>query len=170
MKQRPAIFFDRDGVLNKDIGYAYLPDHITWVDGAMDAIKHANEQGYLVFVVTNQSGVARGLYTEKDVLNLHAWMRKECLSHGAVIHDMVFCPHHPTQGQGEHKKQCKCRKPAPGMLLGLARAHAIDMTHSHMIGDNQSDMDAAQAAGVRGHLFCGGNLADFIKRIMISRV
>ncbi len=166
MKPQPAIFFDRDGVLNTDIGYAYLPEHITWVDGALDAIKLANKNGYLVFVATNQSGVARGMYTESDVQRLHAWMQKECLAHGAVIHSFAFCPHHATEGQGVYKVECNCRKPAPGMLLSLAKANEIDMSRSMMIGDKDSDMQAAKAAGIAGHLFKGGNLLQFVKRLL----
>lgn len=166
MKPQPAIFFDRDGVLNTDIGYAYLPEHITWVDGAIDAIKYANEHGYLVFVVTNQSGVARGMYTEQDVKHLHAWMEQECLSRGAVIHGFAFCPHHPSEGQGTYKVDCDCRKPEPGMILSFTKSHTIDLTHSHLIGDKQSDMEAAKAAGIIGHLFKGGNLKTFITDII----
>ncbi len=166
MKSQPAIFFDRDGVLNADIGYAFLPSHITWVDGAMDAIKLANEHGYLVFVATNQSGVARGMYSEEDVTHLHAWMQQECLSHGAIIHSFAFCPHHPVEGQGNYKVECHCRKPGPGMILSLAKNNAIDMHHSMIIGDKESDMQAAKAAGIAGHMFKGGNLASFIKPLL----
>lgn len=166
MKLQPAIFFDRDGVLNTDIGYAFLPEHITWVDGAMDAIKLANEHGYLVFVATNQSGVARGMYTQSDVAHLHAWMQQECLAHGAIIHSFAFCPHHPVEGQGVYKVDCDCRKPAPGMLLSLAKNNTIDMSRSMMIGDKESDMAAAKAAGIAGHIFKGGNLAAFIKPLL----
>ena len=167
MKLQPAIFFDRDGVLNTDIGYAYLPEHITWVDGAMDAIKLANEHGYLVFVATNQSGIARGMYSEADVMRLHAWMQQECLLRGAIIHSFAFCPHHPVEGQGDYKQNCNCRKPAPGMILSLAKSYTIDMSHSMMIGDKETDMQAAQAAGIAGHLFKGGNLAKFLKKILV---
>lgn len=165
-KKQAAIFFDRDGVINNDIGYAYLPDHITWVDGAMDAIKLANQHGYLVFVATNQSGVGRGMYTERDVKHLHAWMQKECLEHGAVIHSFAFCPHHPVEGQGEYKQECNCRKPEPGMLLSLAKANEIDMSRSMMIGDKDTDMQAAKAAGIAGHLYKGGNLRDFLAPLL----
>jgi D-glycero-D-manno-heptose 1,7-bisphosphate phosphatase len=158
-----AIFFDRDGVLNTDIGYAYLPEHITWVDGAVDAIKLANEHGYLVFVVTNQSGVARGLYTEHDVQHLHVWMQQECIKRGAVIHGFAYCPHHPDEGQGVYNVTCDCRKPAPGMLLSLAKSHAIDMSRSMMIGDKESDIQAAQAAGIKGIFYTGGNVANIIR-------
>lgn len=166
MKSQPAIFFDRDGVINTDIGYAYLPEHIKWVDGAMDAIKLANQRGYLVFVATNQSGVARGMYTESDVHHLHAWMQKECLEHGAVIHSFAFCPHHATEGQGGYKVECNCRKPGPGMLLSLAKANEIDMSRSMMIGDKDSDMQAAKAAGIAGHLYKGGNLKQFLEPLI----
>ena len=166
MKQQPAIFFDRDGVLNTDIGYAYLPEHITWVDGAIDAIKIANHNGYLVFVVTNQSGVARGMYTENDVMNLHAWMQQQALLQGAVIHGFAYCPHHPVEGTGAYKIACECRKPAPGMILGLAKTHAIDLSKSQLIGDKPTDVEAAAAAGITGHLYSGGNLASFVSRII----
>lgn len=166
MTFRPAVFFDRDGVLNSDTGYAYLPEHITWIDGAIDAIKLANQHGYMVCVVTNQSGIARGLYTEQDVVRLHAWMQQYCLAHGAIIHGFAFCPHHPTEGQGEYKRHCDCRKPAPGMLLSLAKTHTIDMPRSMMIGDKETDMQAARAAGIEGYRFESGNLLDFITPLL----
>ncbi|NDE90555.1 MAG: D-glycero-beta-D-manno-heptose 1,7-bisphosphate 7-phosphatase [Alphaproteobacteria bacterium] len=166
MSKQPAIFFDRDGVLNVDTNYAYLPEHIIWIDGAMDAIKRANEKGYLVFVVTNQSGIARGMYSEQDVQHLHAWMEKECIQHGAVIDGFAFCPHHPEQGQEPYNKECDCRKPAPGMILSFAKSYALDFENSLMIGDRESDMQAAQAAGIKGYLFAGGNLAQFITPLL----
>jgi D-glycero-D-manno-heptose 1,7-bisphosphate phosphatase len=163
---KPAIFFDRDGVLNKDTGYPFLPEHIEWVDGAFDAVRLANEQGYLVFVVTNQSGVARGLYTEHDVHHLHDWMQKEFAKHSAVIDAFAYCPHHPTDGVEKYKIDCACRKPKAGMLLELMQKHSVDKQKSFVVGDRQSDVAAATAAGLQGYLFEGGGLAVFLQKII----
>lgn len=163
---QPAVFLDRDGVLNKDTGYPYLPEHITWVEGAVDAVKLLNARGYLVCVVTNQSGVARGLYTEEDVQALHVWMQGEFARAGAVIHAFTYCPHHATEGVGAYRVSCECRKPKPGMLVSLAQKYSIDMDRSFLVGDKESDMAAAKNAGIKGYLFAGGNLADAIAQFL----
>lgn len=165
---RPAVFFDRDGVLNVDINYAYRPDQITWVKGAMEALRLAREAGYFTFVVTNQAGVARGLYTENDVQNLHDWMQTQFQAAGCVgVDAFAYCPHHPSEGNAPYKMQCECRKPKPGMLLQLMQRFPVDAQRSFLIGDHARDMGAAEAAGIKGYLFDahaqGANLAEFIK-------
>jgi D-glycero-D-manno-heptose 1,7-bisphosphate phosphatase len=161
-----AVFLDRDGVLNADTDYPYLPQHITWIPGAFDAVRLANIAGYKVFVITNQSGVARGLYTERHVQDLHKWMAAQFRQHNARIDDFAYCPHHPTEGQGAYKEECDCRKPKPGMIKELMARHNIGPVHSFMIGDKESDVQAAEAAGIQGHLFNGENLADMVKALL----
>lgn len=153
--RRGAVFFDRDGVLNLDAGFVHRPDQVRWVEGAARAVRRANAAGLLAFVVTNQSGVARGLYGEDDVRALHRWMAAELAREGARIDDWRFCPHHPDVGPA-----CRCRKPLPGMLEELIAAHGVDPALSLMIGDRESDMQAAAAAGVRGVLFTGADAGE----------
>ena len=152
------MIFDRDGVLNKDIGYAYRPDQIEWTEGAIEAVKTVNDAGLFAFVATNQSGVARGYYTEADVETLHAWMNAELVKHGARIDAFAFCPHHEDGTVERYAQACDCRKPGPGMILSLLRRFPVDPARTVMIGDNASDMAAAKAAGVGGLRFEGGSV------------
>ncbi len=167
--RRPAIFLDRDGVLNHDVEYAHKPDQIVWVDGAMDAVKAFNDAGYYVFVVTNQAGVARGFYTEDHVQTLHTWMAGELAKRGAHVDAFAYCPYHPEGVVPAYTKTSSHRKPAPGMILDLLKAWPVDKERSFLIGDNTTDIEAARAAGMPGHLFKGGNLADFAKTCLQAR-
>jgi D-glycero-D-manno-heptose 1,7-bisphosphate phosphatase len=166
MNLSKAVFLDRDGVLNKDTDYPYLPEHIEWVPGAFEAVKAANDAGYKVFVVTNQSGVARGLYGEEDVKSLHRWMTEQCAAHGAVIDEFIYCPHHPREGKGAYLTECNCRKPKPGMIKNLIEKHELNAAACLLVGDRDSDMQAAAAAGVKGHLFPGGDLKAFLNPLL----
>ena len=153
-----ALFFDRDGTLNIDTHYLHDPADFVWVEGAVDAIRWANERGYLVIVVTNQSGIARGYYDEADVHRLHDWMNAELAVHGARIDAFYYCPHHTDGSVPAYTKSCDCRKPAPGMLLRAITEHDIDPAVSYLFGDAQSDVAAAANAGIRGVRYTGGNL------------
>ena len=166
---RPAVFFDRDGVLNEDDGYAFDPDKIRWVEGAQQAVKAVNDAGYLAFVVTNQSGIARGFYEERHVRDLHEWMSRELAIVGAHIDAFEYCPHHPDGVIERYRALCNCRKPQPGMIRGLVERYAVDIDASFMIGDKQSDLAAAQAAGLAGYLFDGENLHTFIAPLLADR-
>jgi D-glycero-D-manno-heptose 1,7-bisphosphate phosphatase len=163
---RKALFLDRDGVLNVDHGYVGSRDRFEWMDGALDAIRYANQSGWLVFVVTNQSGVARGLYTEDSVRDLLAWMSGEVHAAGGRIDDSRFCPFHPDAAVETYRRAHPWRKPEPGMVLDLIDVWNVDPARSVMVGDQDSDMRAAAAAGVAGHLFPGGNLLAFLRPIL----
>ena len=163
---RPAAFLDRDGILNHDTGYIHRAADFIWVDGAIDAIRYLNERNYLIFVVTNQAGIARGLYSEADVLSLHGWVGEQLARSNAKVDAFYFCPHHPTEGAAPYRITCECRKPSPGMLLRAMREWPVDPAGSFLIGDRQTDLEAATAAGVPGHLFSGGNLLPFVRRIV----
>jgi D-glycero-D-manno-heptose 1,7-bisphosphate phosphatase len=156
---RGAVIFDRDGVLNADTGYPHRPDQIVWIDGAMAAVRAVNEAGLLAFVATNQSGIARGLYGEDDVIALHAWMNAQLAEAGAHIDAFAYSPFHPDGVVEAYRRASECRKPGPRMLLDLMDAHPVDRSRVVMVGDRDSDMQAARAAGVDGYLFKGGNLA-----------
>ncbi|WP_164718381.1 HAD-IIIA family hydrolase [Bradyrhizobium sp. LVM 105] len=162
--QRPAVFFDRDGVLNHDSGYTFETNKLDWIDGAREAVKAVNDAGYFAFVITNQSGVARGYYEEHHVDTLHRWMADQMAEVGAHIDAFEYCPDHPDGTVARYCRVSDRRKPAPGMITDLARRFPIDMTRSMVIGDKESDMEAARAAGLAGHLFEGGNLEAFVKQ------
>jgi D,D-heptose 1,7-bisphosphate phosphatase len=162
--RRPAVFFDRDGVLNHDTGYIFETSKLKWIDGAREAVKAVNDAGYFAFVVSNQSGVARGLYQESDIHSLHRWMADEMASMGAHIDAFEYCPDHPQGTIERYRRESDRRKPAPGMITDLLRRFPVNEDNSILIGDRASDLEAARAAGLQGYLFSGGNLEAFVKQ------
>jgi len=162
---RPAAFLDRDGVLNVDRGYVYQPADLQWIDGAPAAIRLLNKAGYLVVLITNQSGIARGLYTEADMHRLHDYMREELKREGARIDAIYYCPHHPEGTVARYTMACRCRKPGTGMLEQAAAEFSIDPARSFFIGDKDADMQAAAAFGIRGIRFHQqDSLLDVVRR------
>jgi D-glycero-D-manno-heptose 1,7-bisphosphate phosphatase len=164
--QRPAAFFDRDGVLNVDHGYAYRPDQFEWIAGAPEAVRLLNEAGYYVFVVTNQSGIARGYYEEAAMHQFHALMQDALRTQGAHVDAFYYCPHHPEGTVKELAVRCHCRKPEPGMLEQAAREWPVDLGRSFLIGDKDADMAAAAAFKIRGIKFDSktNSLVEIIRR------
>lgn len=144
-----AVFLDRDGTINVEKDHLYRIEDFEFIEGAPQAIKKLNDAGYLVVVITNQAGVGRGLYTEKEVEELHKHIDNSLADFGAKIDAYYYCTHHPVHGIGEHKKVCSCRKPEPGMLLAAAKDWNIDLKNSYFIGDTVSDMEAGIKAGVK---------------------
>ena len=167
-QKRPAVFFDRDGVLNVDHGYTYRQQDFIWIPGALQTIRYFNELGYLVFVVTNQSGIARGYYTEEDVQVLHEFMKQEVAKYGGHIDAFYYCPHHIQGKVPQYSLVCNCRKPAPGMLLTAITEWDVAVEASVMIGDKISDMQAAETVGIRGYLFEDNDLYQFVLEKGIS--
>jgi D,D-heptose 1,7-bisphosphate phosphatase len=167
--RRPALFLDRDGVINRDHGYVGSIDRFDWILGAREAVRAASDAGWHVFVVTNQSGVARGLYDEAAVRALLDWMADEVRRAGGTIDDMRYCPYHPQATLSEYRQESGWRKPAPGMVLDLLRAWEVDPGACALIGDQPGDLLAAAAAGVAGHLFAGGDLLALVGAILNGR-
>jgi D-glycero-D-manno-heptose 1,7-bisphosphate phosphatase len=170
--RRPAAFLDRDGVLNVDHGYTHRPEQLEWIDGAPEAVRLLNEAGYFVFVVTNQSGVARGYYGEDAVKSLHAHMQRNLAPLGAHIDAFYYCPHHPEGTIKSLAVACRCRKPGPGMLEQAASEWPIDRDASFMIGDRDEDVAAAQAFNIRGVKFdCRvDSLSALVRREIAARL
>lgn len=159
----PGAFLDRDGVLNVDSGYLHRIADLVWIDGAKDAVRRLKTRGYRIVVVTNQAGIARGFYGEDDVRRLHAWMNVEL---DAAIDAFYFCPHHPSEGSGAYTRACDCRKPAPGMIRRGMEEYAITPAGSFLIGDRDTDIEAARRAGIHGVRFDGGNLDEFVAGLL----
>ena len=158
-----AIFFDRDGVLNVDKGYIYRSEDFIWIEGAIEAIRLAKSLGFLTIVVTNQSGIARGLYTLEDMKRLHQWMDEELEKSGTKIDKYYYCPYHDEGVVAEFViPNHPDRKPNPGMILRAITEFSIDRDYSVLIGDKISDIQAANRASIASILFKGENLANTV--------
>ena len=163
---RPAVFLDRDGVLNVDRGYVHALADFAWIPGAVAAVKQLNDAGWYVFVVTNQSGIGRGLYTEADMAALHRHMADTFARAGAYVDDWRHCPFHPEGTVARYRQAHPWRKPEPGMILDLLDHWPVDRAASFLIGDKPTDIQAAAAAGLPGHLFAGGDLSAFVRGLL----
>ncbi|MDI9569408.1 MAG: HAD family hydrolase [Pseudomonadota bacterium] len=152
MRPSPAVFLDRDGTINEEVGYLDRMDKLRLLPGAAEAVRLINRDGMKAVVITNQSGIGRGMFDEAFVMEVHAEMSRRLRKEGAAIDGYYFCPHHPTEGIGGYRQSCPCRKPAPGMLLRAAAELAIDLSRSYMIGDMPKDVEAGQRAGGKGIL------------------
>ena len=152
---RRAAFLDRDGVVNIDHGYVFRRQDFRFVPGTLAACAQLHRLGFMLVVVTNQSGIGRGLYAEDDYRRLTDWMRAEFAAAGAPLASVYHCPHHPLAPLAEYRRACDCRKPAPGMLLAAARELSLDLSRSLLFGDKASDIEAAAAAGVTQRVLLG---------------
>jgi D-glycero-D-manno-heptose 1,7-bisphosphate phosphatase len=148
MNGKPAVFLDRDGVLNEDRGYVHRWEDFSFLPGVIEALRQLQHKGYLLVVITNQSAVARGLCAEADVLALHERMRAFLRERGIELAGIYHCPHHPQGSVSDYAIACACRKPEPGMILRAAQAHGIDLSRSLLVGDKISDLEAGRAAGI----------------------
>lgn len=164
---KPAVFLDRDGTINVEKDYLYRVEEFEFTPGAVEAIRLLNQAGYLVVVVTNQSGVARGYYTEADVKTLHSHIDQVLIAQGARVDAWYYCPHH-EQGKPPYNQACDCRKPMPGMLRQAALDHAIDLNRSWMVGDKPADVEAGQAAGCRPVLVMTGYGAETAEKLSLK--
>ncbi|MBS1033965.1 HAD family hydrolase [Gluconobacter cerinus] len=160
--RRPAVFLDRDGVINRDLGWVGTRERFEWEPGVLDTISRITESGHHVFIVTNQSGVARGLYSEHDLQSLMGWVIGTVRVHGGTIDDWRYCPIHPEAVVERYRGTSPDRKPEPGMILDLLRRWELDPERCVMFGDQPSDMQAASAAGLEGVRVGPSGLADLI--------
>jgi D-glycero-D-manno-heptose 1,7-bisphosphate phosphatase len=152
----PALFLDRDGVINEEIGYLHKAEDVRWVPGIFELCKVATGRGYKLVVVTNQAGIGRGLYTQAQFDVLTEWMRAEFDARAVPLAAVYSCPYHPTHGIGDYQREHEDRKPSPGMLRRAAREHGLELAQSIMIGDRCSDVGAANAAGLKQAFLIGG--------------
>jgi D-glycero-D-manno-heptose 1,7-bisphosphate phosphatase len=143
-----ALFLDRDGVVNREIGYLYRPEQVHFVPGIFELCRSAQALRYRLIIITNQAGIARQIYTEEQFHRLMQWMSGQFANEGIVLDGYYFCPHHPESAMEKYRRDCFSRKPNPGMLLQAARDHQVDLGESLLIGDRYTDMQAGLAAGV----------------------
>ena len=157
--KKAAVFFDRDGTLNVDLDYVCDPSKLQWVEGAKEAVKAVNDAGMFAIVITNQSGIARGYYTVEQMKEFHRAMELDLLQIGAQIDHFYYCPYHEEGIVDEYTiKNHPDRKPNPGMIYRAAADLDIDLGRSIVVGDRQSDLEAAKNANIRGYLYKNGNL------------
>jgi D-glycero-D-manno-heptose 1,7-bisphosphate phosphatase len=154
--KRRAVFLDRDGTINVEKNYLHKATDFEFIPGAQEAIKKLKDAGFLVVVVSNQSGIARGYFDETAVESLHQHIQEELANYGTSIDAFYFCPHHPVKGLGPYKVQCECRKGSPGMLLLAARDYDVDLSRSIMVGDKLADIEAGKRAGCKSLLVLTG--------------
>jgi D-glycero-D-manno-heptose 1,7-bisphosphate phosphatase len=154
----PALFLDRDGVINEDRGYVHKPEDTVFLPGIFELVRVANQRGYKVIVVTNQAGIGRGYYTEAAFQNYTEWQLGVFAQQAAHIAAVYHCPHHPEFGLGSYGVKCQCRKPEPGMLLQAAIDHGIDLPNSILIGDKEGDVQAGKKSGVATSIIVTGSV------------
>jgi D-glycero-D-manno-heptose 1,7-bisphosphate phosphatase len=165
MVKNIAVFLDRDGTINEEVGYMDSLDKLKMIPAAYEAIRLINKSRMKAIVVTNQSGVARGCFSEKLVMQAHDIIQADLLEKKASIDKFYYCPHHPTEGKGIYLQNCNCRKPKPGMLLQAAHDLDIELPDSYMVGDTYRDMEAAKKVGVKGILVKTGYGRELLQEI-----
>jgi len=161
---RRALFLDRDGVLNVDHGWVGTRERFEWMPGAKEAVRAAADAGWHVFVVTNQSGIARGHYDEAQLIALNDWMTDTLRAAGGTVDDWRYCPYHPEAAIAAYRRSSDWRKPAPGMILDLMRRWELDPARCVLVGDQPTDLQAAAASGIAAHQFHGGRLDHFVEQ------
>jgi D-glycero-D-manno-heptose 1,7-bisphosphate phosphatase len=152
MKKNIAVFLDRDGTINEEAGYLDNLAKIKIIPAAFEAIRMINVNAMKAIVISNQAGVARGLFSEEFVNVANEYLRAALREKNAIIDKFYYCPHHPTEGMGRYRQECDCRKPAAGMLLQAAQEMNINLAQSYIIGDRYNDMEAGKRVGVKGIL------------------
>jgi D-glycero-D-manno-heptose 1,7-bisphosphate phosphatase len=158
--KRKALFLDRDGVINKDFGYVCEVERLEYVDGIFDLCRKAKSKGYLIIVITNQAGIGRGYYSEKQFLDFMDIIKANFIEEDCQIDAVYYCPHHPTAGIGEYRMNCKSRKPNNGMILQADKDFSIDQENSILVGDKPSDIQAGVDSGIKNlYLFTSNKVS-----------
>lgn len=152
-------FLDRDGVINIDTGYVCRVEDFFYTDRCTDALKIFSAHGFRIIIITNQAGIARGYYSERDFQKLMNWLRMDLREYGIDLLDYFYCPHHPEGSVPEYRKLCGCRKPAPGLIAQAASKYSVDLKESFLVGDKKSDLEAARLAGVGKYFQVGEDIA-----------
>lgn len=163
---RKALFLDRDGVINVDHGYVHKPEDTEWMPGIFELCAKVQREGYLLVVVTNQAGIARGYYSVEEFLAYTQWVHEQFAARGAPLTATFYCPHHPDAGIGVSRTDCNCRKPAPGMLIAAQCELKLDLKASLFIGDKSSDIEAGHAAGVKLNLLLGNEACPTLETVI----
>lgn len=168
-----ALFLDRDGVINIDRHYIYKIEDFCFMDGIVDTLKYFQDRGYLLIIITNQSGIARGYYTEEDFEVLTEWMKKRFEEKGVYLTKVYYSPYHLEHGLGKYKKDSFCRKPNPGMIIAAQKEFDIDIEKSILIGDRESDIEAGLNAGIKINILLRANPSSLEKTkatVVINRI
>jgi D-glycero-D-manno-heptose 1,7-bisphosphate phosphatase len=160
-----AVFVDRDGVISEEVGYLGDRDHLRLIPQSADAVKLINQSGLKIIVITNQSGVARGYFSEEMLGHIHRKMERLLSDQGACLDGIYYCPHHPEGTVEAYRRECACRKPAAGLLIQAAEEHAIDVASSYLVGDKRTDIECAHRAGAKGILVLTGYGEDELSKI-----
>lgn len=149
-KKNRAVFLDRDGTINEEVGYLSRLEELKIYENAAEAIRLMKQKGFLAVVITNQSGVARGFFSEDFIITVHNKINEYLKAHGTSLDALYYCPHHPRYGNEHYRRECSCRKPQPGLLIKAAEDLDIDLKSSYVIGDMPRDMDIARRVGAKG--------------------
>lgn len=161
--KKPAVFIDRDGTVNEQMGYVNHPSRFKLLPYVADAFRILNKSGFLAIIISNQSGVARGYFPIELVYNIHSVMKELLLKEGAIVDGIFFCPHYPKGSNNEYSHECDCRKPRTGLIKQACDKFDIDMSRSYMIGDHYTDMELADRAEIKGILVKTGYGAGVIE-------
>jgi len=151
MQMKKALFLDRDGIINVDKKYICRQEDFEFIDSIFELCRFFADKGFLIFIITNQAGIGRGYYTDKDFLILTEWMKEQFKLNGIIISDVYYCPHHLDYGIGKYKIDCECRKPKPGMILKIANRYDVDLVNSVLIGDKIGDIKAGESANIENN-------------------
>lgn len=165
-----ALFLDRDGVINQDLGYISKIDDFIFNNEIFPLLEKAKNKDYLIIIVTNQSGISRGFFSEDEFNKVDRWMKKKFKEKKIIIDKTYYCPHHPTEGKKPYRLSCNCRKPKPGMFLQAKNEFNINMKDSFMIGDKESDLIAAESSGIENNFLLCDNLPDVDRNSRFKKI
>ena len=164
-----AVFLDRDGTINIDKEYLYRIEDFEFTEGTIDALKQLQDMGYLLFIITNQSGIGRGYYSEEDFHVLNTWMIEKLMSYGVIIQKVYYCPHHPQAKIDKYRTKCNCRKPATGLFKQAVEEYKLDLSLSFSIGDKLRDCSICFKTDCQGFLIGNTEDPDIIREVKLGK-